>query len=513
MLRPTHLIPSLALLVASAGIGTQTRDPYPGLEQYVRGAMKEWNIPGAAIAIVRNDSVIYARGLGVRTLGRPEPVDANTIFAIGSNSKAFTAAGLEMLVDEGKLSLDAPVSTYIPDFRLADPFASREVTVRDLLTHRTGLARNELVWYGSSVSRDELVRRLRYLPSESSFRTRFRYNNVTFMAAGQVLAHATGGTWDDFVSARIFAPLGMASTSTSIRDLAGRQNVATPHLQTPQGVRAIAPYNGDNVGPAGSINSTVVDMAQWLRLQLAGGTYNGHRLISQRGIDEMRSAQIAIPITGGSVLFPTAHFLSFGLGLATSDYAGKLLVEHTGEIDGMASAIAMVPEARFGVVVLTNMGSGILAPTALARRIIDLQLGHASIDWSRKLRAAYDSVMGLEQAAESTLAAHRVPNTRPSLPIDAYAGTYADSAFGEMTIRDERGTLSFDFGPMRRGTLEHWQYDTFRSHPTNPALGTFTFHFRLDAFGSVADVEIDAGAAGWATLKKVPDAPRGVASH
>ena len=515
MPRISQIAPTVALAVASVGIATRTvREPYAGLDGYVRSTMKEWNIPGVAIGIVRNDSVIYVRGFGVRELGKPELVDERTIFAIGSNSKAFTAAGLEMLVDDGKMNLDAPVATYIPDFRLSDPLASQAVTVRDLLTHRTGLARNEIMWYGSDASRDDLVRRLRYLPSESGFRTKFRYNNVTYMTAGQVLAHATGGTWDDFMKTRIFTPLGMMSTSTSIRELTGTSNIVTPHFGTPQGIRPIQWYNGDNVGPAGSINSNVVDMAQWLRLQLAGGTYNGNRILSQRGVDEMRSAQIAIPVGGGTkVLFPTAHFLAFGLGFATSDYAGKLLVEHTGEIDGMASAVAMVPEARFGVVVLTNLGSGILAPTALARRIVDLQLGNGSIDWSHKLRASYDSVTRLERAAESALEAERVPNTKPSLPLAAYAGTYADSAFGEMTIRDDNGTLSFDFGPMRRGTLEHWHFDTFRSHTTNPALGEATFQFHLDPTGAVADVQLDVNGAGAATLKKMPVAPAGVAGR
>jgi len=505
MPRISQIVPTVAFAVASVGIGSRAaREPFPGLDQYVQHTMKEWNIPGAAVAIVRNDSVIYAKGFGVRELGRPELVDERTIFAVGSNSKAFTAAGLEMLVDDGKMNLDAPVSAYIPDFRLSDPLASRDVTVRDLLTHRTGLARNELVWYGSVADRDEIVRRLRYLPLESSFRTKFRYNNVAYMTAGQVLAHATDGTWDDFMKARIFVPLGMTATSTSIRELAGTSNVVTPHVETPQGIRPISWYNGDNVGPAGSINSNVVDMAQWLRLQLAGGTHDGRRIVSQRGIDEMRSAQAAIPLNRGTpMLFPGAHFLAIGLGLVTSDYAGKVLVEHTGEIDGMASAVAMVPEARFGVVVLTNLGSGIFAPTALARQIVDMQLGRPSIDWSHRMRVSYDSLTRLERGAVAAFAAQRVPNTKPSLPLAAYAGTYADSAFGAMTVREENGVLSFDFGPSRRGTLEHWHFDTFRSHPSNPALEDGTFQFRLDPTGGVAEVQMDFNGAGWATLKKV----------
>src|SRR5690242_2174924 len=251
----------LLVTVASSALHAQTREPYPGLEQYVRKALAEWKVPGAAIAIVRNDSVIYAQGFGVRELGRPERVDAKTIFGIGSNSKAFTAAALEMLVDAGKMNLDAPVSTYIPGFRLSDPLASEQVVVRDLLGHRTGVARSEWAWYGSSFTRDDLARNLRYLPMAAPFRGRFVYNNVAYVTAGQVLAHVTGGTWDEFVRTRIFAPLGMTSTSTSIRDLVSASDVAWPHAETAQGVRAIPRYDGDNVGPAGSINSTVIDMA------------------------------------------------------------------------------------------------------------------------------------------------------------------------------------------------------------------------------------------------------------
>jgi CubicO group peptidase (beta-lactamase class C family) len=303
----------------------------------------------------------------------------------------------------------------------------------------------------------------------------------------------------------------MTSTSTSIRDLAGRSNVVSPHVETPEGIRPIPWYNGDNVGPSGSINSNVIDMAQWLRLQLAGGMYGGKRILSERGVEEMRSTQMALPRTRASgIMFPKAHLIAYGLGLMVSDYSGKLLVEHTGEIDGMASAVAMVPEARFGVVVLTNMGSGVMVPTGLAHRIVDMALGEPAIDWSHKLRVTYDSLSALERGAESAFVAQRVPNTRPSLPLSAYAGSYTDSAFGTMQIREKDGALSFDFGPMRRGTLEHWHFDTFRSRPTNPALATATLHFHLDPTGAVSDVQVDFGGAGGATLKRVPGAAAAV---
>jgi CubicO group peptidase (beta-lactamase class C family) len=509
MRRIARLVPWLAPVwllvpVTSPALRAQTREPYPGLEQYVRKALAEWNVPGAAIAIVRNDSLIYAKGFGVREIGRPEPVDAKTIFAIGSNTKAFTAAALEMLVDDGKMNLDAPVSAYLPGFRLSDPLATEQVVVRDLLSHRTGVARNEWAWYGSHFTRDELARNLRYLPMAAPFRTRFVYNNVTYVTAGQVLAHATGGTWDEFLRTRIFAPLGMTSTSTSIRDLASASDVAWPHAETAQGVRAIPRYDGDNVGPAGSINSNVTDMAQWLRLHLAGGTYNGKRILSERGVDEMRTAQMVIPTGRGSrLMFPDAHLIAYGLGLMLSDHAGKLLVEHNGEIDGMTSAVGMVPEAHFGVVVLTNM-AGVTTSTALVRRVVDLELRQPPRDWSREFKATADSLDAVMRAAEAALASQRVPNTKPTLLLAAYAGTYADSAFGELTVTERGGTLWCSRGTWR-GALAHWQYDTFRSPPLSAVVPPATLHFRTDAEGKVVDVELNLGGMGWVTLRRASE--------
>jgi CubicO group peptidase (beta-lactamase class C family) len=506
---PSRWLPPTWLLLAttSSALHAQGREPYPGLEKYVQRALAEWCVPGAAIAIVRNDSLIYAKGFGVREIGRPDPVDAQTIFAIGSNSKAFTAAAVEMLVDDGKVNLDAPVSKYLPGFRLSDPIASEQVVVRDLLGHRTGVARSEWAWYGSSFTRDELVRNLRFLPMAAPFRTRFQYNNITYVAAGQVVAHASGRTWDDFLRTRIFAPLGMTSTGTSISDLSSASDVAWPHAATGHGVRVIPRYDGDNVGAAGSINSNAVDMAQWLRLHLAGGMHNGKRILSERGVEEMRTAQMVIPTGGASrIMFPNAHLIAYGLGFMLSDYAGKLLVEHNGEIDGMTSAVAMVPEADFGVVVMTNM-AGVMTSSALVRRVVDLELRLPTRDWSRELKARADSLDAVMRATEAMAASQRVPNTKPTLPLSAYAGTYADSAYGELTVTEQNGTLSFARAPIWRGTLEHWHYDTFRSAPLSPLLPSVTLHFRVGANGKVANVEFDAGTAGGGTLRRVASPP------
>jgi CubicO group peptidase (beta-lactamase class C family) len=492
-------------LVAPAVSAAQQREPFPGLDSYVRSALEQWKVPGAAIAIVRNDSVIYARGYGVRDVGTSAPVTAQTIFAVGSLSKAFTATAAAMLVDEGRLSLDAPVTTYLPEFRLADP-ATRDVTLRDLLSHRTGTARSELAWYGSRADRAELVRRAQYLPAAAPFRSTFIYNNIMYLAAGQVVGRVADTSWDEVVRTRIFTPLGMTSTGTTVRELSHQADVATPHAAVATGVITIPWRNADNIGPAGSINSNVVDMAQWVRLQLGAGAYGGRQLVSRRLSDEMHSPQTIIPLQGLAKRFePLAHLAAYGMGWVLNDHGGRLVVKHTGGIDGMSSLVALVPEERFGFVVLTNL-DGTFLPSALALRLIDLQLGRAARDWSKELRNVVDSVESAMRDAQADADSRRLIGTRPSLPLSAYTATYADSAYGQLTVREEGGKLHFAFGPSWHGELEHWHLDTFRARLTTPSLPFVTLHFRLDPTGGVSDVQMDAASGGSATFRRVREA-------
>ena len=277
MRRPVAIVAFAIGLAGSAShaAAQQAREPYPGFDAYVRTALAAWKVPGVAIAIVRNDSLVYAKGYGVREIGKPTTVDERTIFAIGSSSKAFTAAAVAILVDSGKVRLDAPATAYLPGFQLRDSYASREITVRDLLSHRSGLARGELIWYGSDNDRDEILRRVRFLEPTWSFRSQFGYQNIMYLAAGQVVAKTANVSWDDFIRQRIFQPLGMTASSTTVTALRGVDNLAAPHADVNDTVRAIPYRNIDNIAPAGSINSNVIDMAQWLRLQIGGGKYAG----------------------------------------------------------------------------------------------------------------------------------------------------------------------------------------------------------------------------------------------
>ncbi len=501
--RPRRAAPLATLGVALAVSGAapaaaqrapapaSSREPYPGLDAYVSAALATWKVPGLALALVRHDSVIYARGYGVRALGRPEPVDARTIFGIGSSSKAFTAAAVAMLVDDKKVSLDAPAATYLPTFQLFDPVASREITVRDLLSHRSGLARGELVWYGSGYDRDEILRHVRYLQPSWTFRSQFGYQNIMYVAAGQVAAHAAGASWDEFVATRIFAPLGMTSSSTTIRGLERQPDVATPHGEVDDTVRVATRRNFDNIGPAGSINSNAVDMAQWVRLQLGGGAYGGRQLISRRMVTEMHTPQILVPLdTAAKRINPETHFSTYGLGWFVEDYRGHEVWHHGGNVDGFTALVGMLPDEQLGVVVLTNMnGSGL--PMALMRRVFDAQLGAPARDWSGVMHTRTEELMARAKKARQALEARRVPNTRPSLPLPAYAGTYVDSLYGAVTVREAGGKLSLEYGPSWRGDLQHWHFDVFRTRFDTPVLAPFFVEFRPDAAAKVDAVQFE----------------------
>jgi CubicO group peptidase (beta-lactamase class C family) len=483
--------------------GQQAREPFPGFDAYVNAALKTWHVPGVGVAIVRNDSVLYAKGYGVREVGKPAAVDERTLFAIGSSSKAFTSAAVAILVDSGKVRLDAPATTYLLGFQLFDPYATREITVRDLLSHRSGLARGELLWYGADYDRDEILRRVRYLPPTWSFRSQFGYQNIMFLAAGQIVAKVTNASWDDFIRQRIFQPLGMTSSSTSITAFAGQTDLASPHFELTDTVRAIPYRNIDNIAPAGSINSNAVDMAQWLRLHLGDGKVNGKQIISKRMVDEMRSAQTVIRGGGGNQN-PSAHLSAYGLGWFLSDYEGKLLVQHGGNIDGMTALVAMVPEEKFGIVILSNM-NGSPMPATVMLRALDMQLKRPAKDWSAQMRLSYDSALTRAMAAQKATEATHVLGTKPSLALAAYAGTYADTMYGTVKITEDNGTLNFAFGSTWRGPLVHWHYDTFRLKLDTPVLPAAPVQFRLDPSGKVAEVQIDL--AGTVTFKRVPDRP------
>lgn len=475
---------------------------------YVARALRALPTPGVAVALVREGRVVFAKGYGVRALGDTARVDAHTLFQIGSNTKAFTTAGLAILADQGKLSWDDPVTKLLPGFELRDPYVTREFTVRDLVTHRSGLGlgAGDLLWFHSTYDRREIARRIRFARPVSSFRSAYAYDNVLYIVAGELVPALTDTSWDDFLTRRIFQPLGMSETATTTAAFLARPNRAAPHAGE-RGVLAIVPLDSaDNIAPAGGIVSNVADLAKWVVCRLDSGRYAGGRLFSERQAREMWSGQTILPIADPEPpladLRPT--FSEYGLGWRLRDYRGRKLVSHTGGLAGMTSQITLVPAEKVGIVVLTNSEQDLMA--ALTYRLLDDVLGAPKprTDWV----AAFGRAAELEHAqADSIRRAARAARdslSKPSLPLARYAGRYRDELYGDASVALEAGrlVLRFTHSPAFVGDLEHWQYDTFIAHWRTPHLEdayvTFALRpdgaierFRMTAVSPLADFSFD----------------------
>jgi CubicO group peptidase (beta-lactamase class C family) len=468
------------------------------IDEYAAKAGRDWNVPGFAIAIVKDDKVVMSKGYGVRKLGDPAVVDANTLFAIASNTKAFTAAALAILVDEGKLKWDDRVTKYLPDFELSDPYVTRELTIRDLLSHRSGLATfgGDLLWYESGYGREEIVRRIRFLKPTSSFRSRFGYQNIMFLAAGEIIGKVSEKSWDEFLRERFFAPLNMTRTTTQYAQLVRTDNIATPHNEVAGRLRSIHFGNVDNAGGAAGINSSVSEMAQWLRLQLGRGTYEGKKIFSS---DRSREMWTPHTIVGGiseaaEKFNPTRHFNLYGLGWSLSDYQGRKIVSHGGGLDGMISQVALAPEENLGVVVLTNSETPL--SSVLVNRVFDTYFGTKPRDWSADFLARTRQGQQAQQAEAKKVEDARVLNTKPSLKLTGYVGTYSGQMYGDAKVEEENGKLVVQLVPSPNfiGDLEHWHFDTFRITWRNSIVYPFPkgfVTFVLDPQGKVSEMKID----------------------
>ena len=491
----------LLLLFACLGLASARAQqrPLAGLDAYVAKAMGDWRVPGLAIVIVKDDSVIFIKGYGVRELGKPDPVTVHTRFGNMSTTKAFTAMLVAMLADSGRVAFDDPVQKYLPQLQFADPYVTRELTVRDLLTHRVGFGDPEYLWSNSGLDFATIVRRLRFVPATTSFRSRFQYNNVTYSLAGDVAAHAAGTTWQSLLRARIYGPLGMTESYTDASELqaAGITDLSSPHGIVRDTVRVLpAPLNGiDGIAPAGSAFTTATDMAKWLRFLLDSGRVAGRGLVSPQNFAELFKPQQVL----AKPFFPTAslvhpHFQAYGLGWILQDYRGEFVAMHTGSIEGRSALVGLLPDRRAGVAIFTNLDHSELRH-ALMYTVFDRFIGPppAAHDWSVEMRAMYrhlaDSTAAVRRAQESK----RVPNTHPTLPLDRYAGTYADSLFGTATVGLQDGRLTVQAGQLN-GELEHWQYDVFRDTWRDPFLPAAYMSFAIDPDGTVGELRVVDGA-------------------
>ena len=492
-MRSIALAVLMAAGVSTAGVAQRRADPIAGLDQYIAQAVKDWNVPGLSIAVVKGDSTVFLKGYGVRELGKPDPVTPNTLFAIGSNSKSFTAAAIGMLVDDGKMRFDDRVARWLPGFQLYDPYVTRELTLRDVLSHRAGLGRRgDYLWLVAGYPRAEVLRRIRFLEPNAGFRTELGYQNAMFLAGGEAAAAAAGTSWDDLVKTRILRPLGMTRSNTSVRDQAQDSDVAQPHSMRDSVLTVIPWRNIDNIAPAGSINSSASEMTRYLRFIFSDGTFEGKQLLKPATLRVISTPHTITPVQPDT-LFPSVHFRAYGLGWGLSDYRGRKVMAHSGGIDGMLSWMTVVPEEKLGIMILTNgdnhgVGQGILY------RIMDGYLGGEPRDWNAINLAQFKRGQAAQQAREKSRIAARVPNTSPSRPLAAYEGVYADSMYGDLRIRVEGGKLVADLGPHGAGgVLEHWQYDAFRLAWRDRAFGQTDLIFSLDRDGRPATIRIETG--------------------
>jgi CubicO group peptidase (beta-lactamase class C family) len=491
-------VPAAVLLLVASPLAAAAQQPPPGFDAYVRRVMETFNVPGLAVAVVKDGRVLVAKGYGVRRLGERAPVDAATRFGIASNTKLFTATALGLLVEEGKLRWDDRVVDILPAFAMSDPYVTRELTIRDLLVHRSGLglgAGDLLWWPPTTYDRKEIVRRIRFIPLATSFRSAYAYDNVLYLVAGEVIEAVSGLSWEDFVQRRILQRVGMTESDVRHSAAGARGNVAGTHAEVNDTVRPIAPFLSDNTNPAGGIMSGAADMAKWMIVQLdSGRVAGGERLFTPATTAELWREVTPMPIGDIPTELPhlRPHFSGYALGLDVRDYRGRFLLQHTGGLPGYLSKVAMLPELRAGVAVLTNQESG-AAFNAIAYRVIDFFLGARPVDYPtvyagilRKNRA---QVRAFEQRAATT----RDSTSGPSLELSRYAGTYRDPWYGDVLIEPEGAGLRVRFArsPSLVGDLVHWQHDTFLARWRDRELRADAYAtFALTPDGSVAELRM-----------------------
>ncbi|MDQ2765949.1 MAG: serine hydrolase [Gemmatimonadota bacterium] len=479
----------LALVLCPSSAHAQSQ--LAGLDAYVARGVKDWNVPGLAIAVVKDDSVVFAKGFGVRKLGTQDSVNAHTLFANASTTKAFTSFVVELMADEGKLRMDAPVISYRPEFHLADPVATREITIADLLSHRTGVPEADFIWYEDSSPFPEIMRRLSFVPLNAPVRSHFEYQNITYALAGNIAAERAGTTWERLVHERILAPLGMRETTTGTPDEKTHPNLAFAHDYVNDTVRPIPRYATDNIAPAGSMYSSVSDMALWMRFLLDSARLGGKRVLSPRGYADLFAPHILVD---EKQFYPTARlthprFQSYGQGWFLEDYRGEFVAFHTGSIDGMTAIVGLIPERRLGVVVFANRDHAELRH-ALMYTVFDRYIGGSKHDWSAEMLTLYSALREEGRKSERLIDATHVSGTQPSLALARYAGVYSDSLYGTATVKLEGKKLVVSFGPLAAADLEHWHYDSFMAHWHDAYRGRQLVTFRLADDGTVAGLAV-----------------------
>ncbi|MDX2183761.1 MAG: serine hydrolase [Gemmatimonadaceae bacterium] len=464
------------------------RTALAGFDAWADSLLTQWKLVGMGIGIVVDGQLVYAKGHGFRDRDLKLPVTPNTLFAIGSSSKAFTTFAMGTLVDEGKLQWDVPVRTYLPWFAMHDPAVTERITPRDLVTHRSGLPRHDYVWYNNTTAtREELVRRVRYLPLSRDLRQEFQYNNLMFLSAGYLVGHLTGSTWEDGLRRQVLGPLKMTRTNFSVAQSKSDPDHSEPYRVRKDTIEQIPFRDISLVGPAGSINSTITDMAQWVTLHLNGGKLGDTQVIKTGTLRDMYRPYTPISGLGDD---PEQGPVSYGLGWFVTTWRGHYFVHHGGNIDGFSALVAMFPHDKIGIVVLTNQ-NGSAVPTLVVRHAADRLFGATRRDWNREALARAGASNAMAAEATAGVDKLKIPGTKPSRPLSQFAGTYADSGYGPLEMTLQKDTLVARYNGIS-APLGHWHYDTFVAlrNPVDPALEGTQFTFRTGPSGRIEAVQL-----------------------
>ncbi|OAI42263.1 hypothetical protein AYO40_00015 [Planctomycetaceae bacterium SCGC AG-212-D15] len=435
-------------------------DPTP-IDAIIAEAQKSWDVPGVAVAVIRDDRVIYLKGFGIRQHGEDARITPDTLFPIASCTKAFTTTALAMLVDEGKLAWDDPVRKHVPQFKLADPLADSHIVLRDLVSHRAGVGSNDFLWYRSPWGRDEVVRRIGLVKPKYPFRAGFEYQSTMFTVAGMAVESASGQAWEDFVQKRICTPLGMKDVAFTTPEAQKNPDHARPHRKGADGSMHVIPeYVLARPEPSGSMSASARDLAQWVRFQLGDGSFDGRKLVSSAALHETHTPQNIIPFAGEARAFnPNTAQMSYGMAWVIQDYHGRQLVSHAGQVDGFRTHITLVPRERLGIVVLTNLDRTRMN-LAVSNAIVDKLLDLPARDWNDFFQSQLRKAEKDARTRYESWMAQRNLSAGPTQPLKAYVGDYSDPAYGTARIVLERGQLIWKWSTFS-APLVHFHYDTF----------------------------------------------------
>lgn len=456
----------------------------PKFEQIIEKGMKDWAVPGCAIGIVEDDKVVFLKGFGVRKLGQSDPVTPRTVFALASVSKAFCAATVGLMVDEGKMGWNDPVRLHIPQFALRDPLANELVTIRDLLNHMTGVPRHDNLWYHSKNTQKDILEKIPRLSYTAPIRSRNQYNNIMYMAAGVAAGNAAGTTWEKLVTERIFQPMGMKDTGPTAESYLNAPDRATPHDKSDKLVNVPVEFlNLDNISPAGAVNSSVTDMCEWMRMLLGRGEYEGKTILKRNSFEEIMRPQIMYGRPSGSLVNMFSNVVTYSMGWMQKDLDGQMLQQHTGRINGFSSSVVLLPKKKIGIVMLTNSESSM--PYVIPYALVDALLGRKDIpyfeliNWTTAGRA---DAKTQQLRRDKRFMESRVKDTKPGRKLEDYVGRYTDSVYGTVTIsKDEKAGLRMKWS-WKDIALSHLHFETFYgrfadSSPECTYLQTVTFHY------------------------------------